>query len=149
MRKFLKKLFGGTKAFTLMECVLASAIVAAGSTLLLSMISMGYSYISRSRSLDTMASVAQQKIVTYSGAEAAQEGLVPYGEDTGIQYGYSDKLQATVSFEIHYGNSNKTDVIMPDTIEYVAVIVTDNKDNKIVYYMVSPKDGKIKGIYEK
>ncbi len=145
MLRFIHKLCK-RKAFTLMECILATAIIGVGSTLVMGMVSLGYSYVNRSRSLDEVASVAQEKIALYDGTEA-EEGLVDIDEDSGIRYGFSDKLQTRVAFEIFYGNSSATDVIMPTTMQYVAVIVTDTKDNKIVYYLYSPDGTQIQKLY--
>ena len=149
MRKIWKKLMHSRLGFTLMECVLAAAIMGTGATLVMSMVTVGYTYVSRSRSLDEIAAVAQEKVLVYSGGsgEAATEGLKTYTGNENIKYGYSDNLNVRVAYEIYYGNGTKKDVIMPSTYNFVAVIVTDNKDNKVVYYEVSPKDGRIKTLY--
>lgn len=146
MRKLWKKLIRSRLGFTLVECVLAAALVGTGSTLVMSMLSIGYSYVNRSASLDDIASVAQEKIVVYSGAEAATSGLLPYDDNENIQYGYSDNLGVRVAFEIYYSNGVR-DAIMPSTYYFSAVIVTDNLENKVVYYEVSPKDSRIKELY--
>ena len=147
--KLWKKIRANRKGFTLVECVLASAIIGAGATLVMSMVSMGYSYVTRSRSLDEMSSVAQERafVTVYTDGFEAQNGLVELDEDSGISVGYSENLPVRMAYEIHYGASSKTDVIMPTDSNYVAVIVTDTRDNKIVYYMVSPKDSKIQTLY--
>jgi len=150
MRKFLRRIRASRRGFTLVECVLAAALIGTGATLVMAMVSMGYSYINRSRSLDSMSSVAQQNalVAIYSADFEATEGLVEVDEDNGISVGYSDNLEFRVAYEIYYGNSNTHSVIMPNTFEYVAVIVTDVRDNKIVYYVVSPNDIRIKDLYK-
>ena len=146
MLRWFKKLFGHSKAFTLMECILATAIVGVGSTLVMGMVTMGYSLVARSRSLDEVAAVAQEKIALYDGTPAEQ-GLLPYDSDSDISYGYSDQLSARVAFEIYYGSSSDTDVILPTSMQYVAVIVTDSKSNKVVYYLYTPDSNQIKKLY--
>jgi len=150
MRKLLRKIRANKRAFTLVECVLAAALISAASTLILSLISTGFFYIKRSRSLDEMSSVAQEHVFVnvYADDFVASEGLVDTSADSGISVGYSDNLKFKVAYEIFYGSSSKTDVIMPAEYNFVAVIVTDVNENKLVYYTVSPKDGKIQKLYK-
>lgn len=146
MRKLWKRFLHSRLGFTLLECVLAAAIMGTGSTLVMSMMSLGYAYVNRSRSLDNVASVAQEKIVVYSGAESVTQGLKDYDSESNIQYGYSDNLGVRVSYEIHMG-TDRTYVIMPTTYNFVAVIAVDGQGNKVVYYEVSPQDGRIRALY--
>lgn len=150
MRNFWRKLRASKRGFTLMECILASAVICAGTTLVMSMISMGFNFIRRSRSLDEMSAIAQEGALVNIYAEdfSASEGLIERNDNSGISVGYSDDLKVRVSFEIYYGSSGKTDVILPAEYNFVAVIVTDDRDNKLVYYMVSPQDGNIQKLYK-
>ena len=149
MRRLFKKLRISRRAFTLVECVLASAIICAASTMLISIISVGFNYIKRSNSLDLMSSIAQQSVVVDIYAEDfdSTDGLLERSDDSGISVGYSDNLKFQVAYEIFYGKSSKTDVIMPVEYNFVAVIVTDERENRLVYYMVSPRDGNIQKLY--
>ena len=146
--KWLRRILSNSKALTLMECVLASALIGIGSTLVLGMISAGYSYIRRSRSLDEVSSIAQELIVSYDGT-AATEGLRSYAGDESVTYCFSDHLETRMSFEIYYGSGSgaQTDVILPNTMEYVAVVVMDENDNKIVYYLYTPNEKQLKKLY--
>ena len=145
MRRFWKRLRHNRKGFTLLECVLATALIGAGSAIVMSMVSVGYTYITRSRALDSISTVAQEKIIVFSGNEDVTAGLTEI-DDTGVKYGYSKDLGVRVAYEVHYGT--RADVITPSTFNFVAVIITDSKDNKIVYYEVSPTDERIKRLYQ-
>ena len=148
MRKWFRRILSNNKALTLMECVLASALIGVGSTLVLGMVSMGYSFIRRSRSLDEVSSIAQELIVSYDGTPAT-EGVRTYDDNDTITYCYSDHLETRMSFEIFYGSGAgaQTDVILPNTMEYVAVVVMDESDNKIVYYLYTPNEKQIRKLY--
>ena len=147
MRRLWKKLMHTRLGFTLMECVLATALLGAGSTMVMSMVTMGYAYVQRSRSLDQVASVAQEKMAIFADGTTVTEGLKNYSTDSVINYGYSNNIKMWVSYEIRYSGVSTPDVVTPTKFDFVAAIVVDNKDNKVVYYEVSPTDGKIKALY--
>ena len=63
MRKFFKRLHN-RRAFTLLECVLAVAILAALSAVMLPLITTGSKYIMRSKNLDSISSLAQSMVYT-------------------------------------------------------------------------------------
>jgi prepilin-type N-terminal cleavage/methylation domain-containing protein len=159
MRK-IGKLLKPNRGFTLVECVLASAIISIGATLILSMVQMGFSYIQRSRTVDTMASVAQKQILVdafddnkINNYMSSTTEFVNVTEDgKTYQVAYTDKIDVSVAYELYYGSGENaaTDIILPDSdAQYIAVIVKDNNGNRIVYYMVSPRDPKIKALYVK
>lgn len=64
MRKFFKRLHN-RRAFTLLECVLAVAIIAALSAIMLPLLTTGARFIARSKNLDSLSSLAQSMIYSY------------------------------------------------------------------------------------
>ena len=63
--KQMRKLFRIKRGFTLTECILAIAILAATVTILLPALSGSMAFIRTSQSLDELTSLAEQKALTF------------------------------------------------------------------------------------
>ena len=135
----LRRLFKIKRGFTLMECVLAMAILAATSAILLPTLSSSYNFINNSQSLDSLTSAAEYYVNTmpYSDIPTTTQT-----DSNGYIWSYdTDSYYAEVHF---YSESPIVDFPVQN-YKVVATIVKDGKDNAVVIYAIDPNE--LKGIY--
>ena len=136
----LKKMFKIKRGFTLMECVLAMAILAVTSAIMLPTLTASYGFISSSQSLDSITAIAERNAVSvpYSGLNTSFQT-----DSEGYQYAYATGFTAQVYFAVQTDGVGMT--FSPHTYQMVATIVMDNRDNMVVVYDIDPSE--LKRIY--
>ncbi len=133
MRK-LRKLWKNKKAFTLLECVLAVALLAMVGSSIMPLLTSGASYVGRSRVLDELSSQATEAILTYDKNVVVE----PMDEDDTL--GYSKNLPVTVTISIQWKDGKNHQKVPYRTQNMVAVIARDRgQELKVVYFDVDPK----------
>ncbi len=148
----LRKILRNKKAFTLLECVLAVAIISGVSAVLMPLLTMGTSYVGRSNNLDNLSSIAQAMVLSYDADTSVSDSLTAMtgsqqqatlgrvvADDDRIQTGYSNNLEMTVRFNVVVPGQK---TMTYQTVgKYVAVIVKDERSgSKVVYYDLDPKE---------
>lgn len=141
--KSLRKTLHIKRGFTLLECVLAMAILAVTASMLLPALSSSYLFIQTSQSLDGLTSLAEQRAITYPYSGAETEMVTD--ATTGYTYAYSNNFKAQVYFEVKTDGVNA--VFDPTYYNMVATIVLDDKGNMVVYYDIDPNN--LVGIYSR
>lgn len=128
-RKWLKS----KKAFTLLECVLAVALLAIVGSSILPLLSAGASYVGRSRVLDELSAQATDAILTY---DKNVEVKPMTADDT---LGYSKNLPVTVTFSIQWTDGKNHQYVPYRKQNMVAVIAVNREQElKVVYFDVDP-----------
>lgn len=140
--KQMRKLFRIKRGFTLTECILAIAILAATVTILLPALSGSMAFIRTSQSLDELTSLAEQKALTYPYGTPSTEFVA--GETEGFSSAYSYGFKAQIYFEVQTEGVNSVD-FKPRVYKMVATIAKDERKNIVVYYDIDPSE--LKEIY--
>lgn len=140
------------RAFTLLECVLAVAIISGVSAVLMPLLTMSTGYVGRSKGLDNLSSVAQSMVLSYdsetlvvnelSGLTVTQQENIlgrEIAEEGQIQVGYSKNLEMTVRFSVIVPGQKAMNY---QTVgKFIAVIVKDEgAGTKVVYYDLDPSE---------
>ena len=136
--KGFAKVFRIKRGFTLLECILAMAILAATAAVLLPMLSSAYGFILSSQSLDNLTSIAERNALTYPYNPSYD---VATDADTGYTQAYAGNFTANIYFGVDPLQQAAVGV-EPFLSKYnmVATIVTDTRGNVVVYYAIDPND---------
>ncbi|MBO4534861.1 MAG: type II secretion system protein [Clostridia bacterium] len=148
----LRKWLRSKRAFTLLECVLAVAIISGVSAVLMPLLTMGSSYVGRSKGLDNLSSVAQSMVLSYDSSTTVtndltgltvlqQEAILgrQVADEGQIVVGYSKNLDMTVRFNVVV--PGKKTMSYQTVGKFIAVIVKDeHSGTKVVYYDLDPEE---------
>lgn len=127
MKNFIKRLRKNKKGFTLLECVVAIAIIGIMCSSMLVLFQQGFNFVSKSQKLDQSSAEA-------AGILATEDKSI---EDESSKGYYIDGLPITVKFDIDDGSTRLT----PKDYDFRAgIVVNDGKDIKVVYYDISEKE---------
>jgi prepilin-type N-terminal cleavage/methylation domain-containing protein len=130
MRKFLRKLWHSKKGFTLLECVLAVAIIALVSSSMVPVLGIGQRTVMNAKRMDELAAHVQHDMILYP---------TPHEEDdSGFSVSFSDEVPVEVEFVIHLPGETQQ---IKDTVIFIAAVGQDGlNDNKVLLYDISPQE---------
>ena len=148
MRKFLRKLWHSKKGFTLLECVLAVAIIALVSSSMVPVLGIGQRTVMNAKRMDELAAQVQHDMICYSSqSEEDDSGSYPPEEDdSGFSVIFIDEVPVEVYFKIYLPGETKDapkeiQEIQKRTVIFVAAIGRDSlNDNKVLLYDISPEE---------
>lgn len=127
MKNFIKRLKKNKKGFTLLECVVAIAIIGIMCSSMLVLFQQGFTFDSKSQKLDQSSAEA-------AGILATEDKSI---EDESSKGYYIDGLPITVTFDIDDGSTRLT----PKDYDFRAgIVVNDGKDIKVVYYDITENE---------
>lgn len=130
MKKKFRKLKLNKKGFTLLECVVAIAIIGIMSSAMMSLFSQGMTFINKAQTLDASAGQASQILSTATTNSVSQSG--------GDNY-FADGIPVKVQFTIVIGSDMKN--LATKEYNFQAGVVINNKtQTKVVYYDISTED---------
>ncbi len=127
MKNFFKKLKRNKRGFTLLECVVAIAIIGIMCSSMLVLFQQGFTFVSKSQKLDQASADA-------AGILATERDSI---DDESSKSYYIDGLPITVEFDIDDGSTRLT----PKDHDFRAgIVINDGKDIKVVYYDISENE---------
>ena len=130
MRKFLRKLWHSKKGFTLLECVLAVAIIALVSSSMVPVLGIGQRTVMNAKRMDELAAQVQHDMILYP--------TQPEEDDSGFSVSFSDEVPVEVEFVIHLPGETQQ---IKDTVIFIAAVGRDGlNDNKGLLYDISPQE---------
>lgn len=130
MKRFIKKLKLNKKGFTLLECVVALAIIGIMSASMMSLFTQGMRFISKAQTLDASAGQASQIVSTSKANDVSTKG----GENF-----YAEGIPVKIQFTVVIGSDVKT--LANKEYNFQAGVVINNKtQTKVVYYDISSED---------
>lgn len=130
MKKLWMRLKRNKKGFTLLECVVAIAIIGIMSASMMSLFTQGIKFISKAQILDGSAGQASQIVST------GKTSSVP--SQSGDNF-FADGIPVKIQFTIFIGSDTKN-LASKEYHFQAGVVVNERNQTKVVYYDISSED---------
>lgn len=130
MKKIFKRLKLNKKGFTLLECVVAIAIIGIMSSAMMSLFAQGIRFISKAQTLDISAGQASQIVA---------KGDTKNIDTTGGENFYANGIPMQIQFTVIIGSDKKT-LANKEYNFQAGVVINEGNQTKVVYYDISSED---------